>query len=111
MPDPDVLEIDPGRFRQRIMLQIATPVDNAQPTYVDGPTIWAEVTPIRGDEQTTAQQQFALGSYRVRLRQGPTVRALDRFQWNGRTLEIAAPPMPVDGRTAYLECLCVVKES
>jgi SPP1 family predicted phage head-tail adaptor len=66
----------------------------------------AHVRPLSGSELLAAQQVNASTTHEVRMRYGSDITARDRLTFDGRTLEIDAPPINVDERNRELVLRC-----
>lgn len=99
-----------GKLRHRITLQRNEPVRNSIgdpiPHWVDYATVNAEVAPLKGREFFDAQQITSELTTRVRIRWLKGVKAEHRIVFNGRTLEIASPPINVDEKNWELVLMC-----
>jgi head-tail adaptor len=94
--------MDPGRFREPVAIQAAnrTPDGAGGFTEVweDVPAwsaLWAEIAPLRGDEQILAQQTQASGTHRVRMWAVDGVKSTHhriRRHRDGAIMELVAPP-------------------
>lgn len=66
-----------GRLRDRVTLQVRTKTKNALGEevldWVDFATVWAEVTPIRGQEYFAAGQMQRSADVRLRMRARPGI--------------------------------------
>jgi SPP1 family predicted phage head-tail adaptor len=86
--------IDPGRLRERVMIQQATERRNALgETTLEWETFaerWASVDGLSSREFLLQGQQQTEMSHRVRLRYVPGMNSQMRFLWRGRVLEIAS---------------------
>jgi SPP1 family predicted phage head-tail adaptor len=93
---------DPGRFRERVAIQAAARTADGgggfTEAWADVPAwsaLWAEIAPLRGDEQIRAQQTQAQGTHRVRMWAVEGVKStLHRVRRlrDGGIMEIVAPP-------------------
>jgi len=86
-----------GIKRHRVDLERATTVQTdtgaLAKTWTRIGRVWADVTPIRGEELTQAQQLTATVSHRIRLRwsaAGATLTPADRIKWGGRLFELVS---------------------
>lgn len=61
-----------GRLRTRVVIQTVTRPDDGgggtAEVWVDGPTVWAHIEPLRGVERYAAQQTTSRVSHRVTIR-------------------------------------------
>lgn len=99
-----------GRLRHVITLQRNEPTKNdlgePTPNWVDYADCDAEIMPLRGREFFDAQQVNAELTTRVRIRWVEGVKAEHRVIFEGRTLEIASPPMNTDEKNRELVLMC-----
>ena len=77
--------MQPGDADQRIELQRETrttrPDGGADSSWAVYDTVWAKVVPITGREQDQADQQEALQSYRLTIRNRQDMTTADRVRW------------------------------
>lgn len=66
----------------------------------------AEVRPLSGSELLAAQQVSASTTHEIVMRYGSDITARDRLTFNGRTLELDAPPINVGERNRELVLRC-----
>lgn len=101
-------QLGAGDLREQVTIQSATetPNDSGGGTiaWADGDTVWANVAPVRGDEQLQAQRIDAVVLYRVTIWHRDDVSAANRLMWGSRPLNIRAVTDP-DGRRKWLEIL------
>ena len=86
--------IDPGRLRERIVIERATEARNSlgESTLSWGPFAerWASVEGLSSREVLLSGQQKTEATHRVRLRYVTGLTQQMRLQWRGRTLEIVS---------------------
>lgn len=99
-----------GTLRHMIALQSATKAENDYgedtETWADYAQTYAAVVPLRGSEFYKAQQVNAEITINVIIRYRDDVKASHRVIFEGRTLEIAAPPIDPQMRHRELHLLC-----
>lgn len=99
-----------GRLRRKITIQqqsitqdaVGQPVD----TWSDVASVWAGVEDISATETVRDGAFSAQVTTRVETRYRTGITAGMRITYDGRTLEIVAPPIDSEGRTRRLEILC-----
>jgi SPP1 family predicted phage head-tail adaptor len=100
--------IDPGKMRERVVVQIATGATNALGETVlswsDSSAVWASVEGVSAREALTYNQQEVTVTHRVRMRYLPGLSQQMRFAWRGRTLEIVSL-LEHNNRSEH-ECVC-----
>lgn len=85
-----------GDFRHRVVIQrnTTTPDGKGGRTSSWGTlaTVWAQVTPTRGNERQMAGAMTSEVAYRIRtrLRTDITIAPKDRLVWDSKTLQIHA---------------------
>jgi SPP1 family predicted phage head-tail adaptor len=101
-----------GDLREQVTIQTATETPNDSgggaidwPDSGVGTTVWANVAPVRGNEQLQAQRVDAVVLYRVTTRFRTDVTAANRLTWRGTPLNIRAVTDP-DGMRQWLEIMC-----
>ncbi len=99
-----------GKLRHRITIQQRSESardDYGAPTYAWSTlaTRWASIEPLRGQERFIADQTQSGVTHRVRLRYLSGVKPEMRFDYDGRTFEIAQV-LNRDELGAELELLC-----
>lgn len=112
--------MEPGELRHRVTIQrrIDTTNDRGGPveTYEDWFESWAEVRDLTPREQFQAQQVGAEITKKVRIRYRPGLDEKCRIRWVPRGgqsptvfeyLDVAGPPIAVDGRANELWLMCV----
>lgn len=86
--------IDPGKLRERVMVQVATGATNSVGelvlTWSDSSAVWASVEGVSAREQLLSGQSQVAISHRVRMRYLPGLTQSHRFSWRSRTLEIVS---------------------
>jgi SPP1 family predicted phage head-tail adaptor len=86
--------IDPGKLRERVIVQIASGATNSLGetvlTWANSTAAWASVEGVSASEALEAGQQEVNITHRVRLRYLPGLTQLMRFAWRGRTLDIVS---------------------
>jgi len=65
-------------------------------------TLWAQISPLRGNEAASARQINATVTHRIITRYLAGVKARDRFIWGDRTFEIISV-RNIDERNRMLE--------
>lgn len=108
--------MDSHKLDQRVTLQAlvtdSPPVDDygapAQ-TWTDVAELWAQVTPQSGREFIAGQAEHAALLYKVAIRHRPGLTAAMRLIWQGRVLDLVAPPARFGRRDEGLMLTC--KES
>jgi SPP1 family predicted phage head-tail adaptor len=99
-----------GTLRERIGVQTKTSTADAiggrSVTYSTTLYVWAKVEPLTGGERLRAQQVLPTLTYRVTVRQSTAITATSRLSWDGRTLQIVAPPQNVNARDRFLVLDC-----
>lgn len=102
-------KISAGNLRQQVTIQTATETPNdsggGDIAWADANAIWANVVPVRGNEQLQAQRVDAVVLYRVTTRFRTDVTAANRLTWRGTPLNIRAVTDP-DGMRQWLEIMC-----
>lgn len=106
--------MNPGLLRHRVQLQAAVEARvsskvNPQKTYATYATVYAAIEPMSGREFWNARQVDADVTGKVTIRFRTDVSAGHKIVYGTRTLEVASPPMDMDGRRRYLQM--VVKET
>lgn len=98
----------PPRKRHRLTIERATEAQNASgqvvKTWSTLKTIAANVVPLSGLEAVTGLQTEARVSHRVYINYDPDLTTKDRFDFEGRTLEIISA-LDVDERRREMVCL------
>jgi SPP1 family predicted phage head-tail adaptor len=100
-----------GRLRHRITIEQATVTRDAYGgetlTWGTYATIWALVTPVRGQERqiSAAAQELATLAYQVRMRYRSDIDPRMRVVWGTKVLDIESIYDPT-GRYAELILLC-----
>jgi SPP1 family predicted phage head-tail adaptor len=88
------MAIDPGKLRERIIVQQATETRNAlgetTQTWGTFAERWASVDGISAREFLTSGQQQTEITHRVRMRYLDGLNSTMRVSWRGRILEIAS---------------------
>jgi SPP1 family predicted phage head-tail adaptor len=94
--------MDPGRFREPVAIQAANRTPDGAGGYTEAwvdvvgwEVLFAEVAPLRGDEQITAQQTQAAATHRVRMWAVEGVKSTHhriRRHRDGGVMELVAPP-------------------
>jgi len=101
----------PGRMRHRITIQkpTASAADSfgeTTTTWSDLGTVWAFVLPLQSMERWQAARVNAEITYEVAIRYWAAVDETHRILWGSRTLELAAPPIDVDGLHREMRLMC-----
>ena len=99
-----------GRLRHRVTLlrpeisrdALGTP----QTTWIDAGAVWAGVEPLRGREFHAARQEYSDVAVRVVIRYRAGIGADWRVDYDGRVLELVAPPINPDERNRELQLMC-----
>lgn len=99
----------PGRLRQRLDLERATPTPDGAGgntlTWNLVATVSAEMTPLRAQERSVGEGLADLVTHRIVIRHRSDVATGDRFRWGARLFRVRSITDPQeDGR--YLTCLC-----
>lgn len=104
-----------GKLRHRITIE--SPADTQGATFGEAKltwstfaSVWAAVEPIGGKELLRADHVAGGLTHRVSLRYIAGVTAKMRINFNGRHLNIAAPPINKDERNIELELLCMEED-
>ena len=101
--------IDPGRMRERVVVQRATTAKNAigesVQTWTDLVERWASVEGLSSREVLQTGQQQTEVTHRVRMRYVAGMTSSDRLMWRGRVLEISS--LLEHGNRTEHELLCV----
>jgi SPP1 family predicted phage head-tail adaptor len=105
---------DPGRFRERVALQTAARTPDGAGGFTDAwadvpkwAELYAEIAPLRGDEQIRAHQTEAHMTHRVRMWALEGVKSTQhrvRRLRDGGVMEIVAPPI-YDAERLVMELL------
>jgi SPP1 family predicted phage head-tail adaptor len=86
--------IDPGKLRERLTVQIATPETNALGetvmTWGNSTSVWGSVEGVSAREAIEAGRQDMTLTHKVRLRYLSGLTQQMRFAWRNRTLNIAS---------------------
>jgi SPP1 family predicted phage head-tail adaptor len=92
--------MDPGRFRDPVVIEGPTRTPDGAggftETWTSGEQLWAEIAPLRGDEQIQAQQTTAAITHRVRMWAVEGVKSTRnrvRRLEDDAVMEIVAPPI------------------
>jgi SPP1 family predicted phage head-tail adaptor len=100
-----------GRLRHRVTIQQEAVIKGAlggqAKSWVDVVTVWEAVEPIRGREFFAAQQVNSEVTHRVTIRYRTGVTAKMRLVFQGRVLDISAPPIDVEERHRDLQLMCI----
>ena len=106
-----------GKLRHRVVIQrhngaqnsYGEQEDRAESGWADLIQVWAEAEPPTGTDRFDASRERTDQPYLVRMRRDPrfTVTAADRLRWDGRTLDIDAPPADIGGARRLLELSAV----
>ncbi|MDU4436550.1 MAG: phage head closure protein, partial [Pluralibacter gergoviae] len=103
-----------GRLRDRLVVQnpttIRSPTGQPVKAWSDGPTVWAEVKGISGNEQMSAGAETAEATIRVWIRFRRDVTAASRLKvltgpFKGAVLNVTGMPIS-DAKGSQLEILC-----
>lgn len=65
-------------------------------------TVWAKIFPAASKIADGYLEKVQEIVYRVVVRYGVDVQTTDKILWNGKTLEITAPPYLLDGRKKFI---------
>lgn len=99
-----------GTLTDRVQLKqrLTTPEDEGGEVSVFAPlaTVWARVRPLSSRQISEADARTVGASHSVVLRFRTDLSAGDRVVYRGRNLEVVAAN-DLNGRRAYLSCLCV----
>ncbi|MEM9019942.1 MAG: phage head closure protein [Planctomycetota bacterium] len=101
-----------GMLRQSIELhkpvESRDSIGGADLTYKPVARVYASVKPMTAREVLSADQQHPEITHRVVIRYLPNVQPEInwRLSFEGRTLEVAAPPIDVDNRRRFVQLLC-----
>ena len=100
--------IDPGKLRERVIVQIASGTTNTLGETVlswsDSSAVWASVEGVSAREALIAGQQDTSVTHKVRMRYLPGLTQQMRFAWRGRTLEIVS--LLEHGNRSEHEAIC-----
>lgn len=108
---------NPGRLRERVMIQIFSGAADGQggrsatsADWTDVQEVWAQVTPRGASERLVAERLEATIDYTVRIRfrddlADPREAAKHRLLWRGRPMNIRGAPN-IDERRHYLDMAC-----
>lgn len=110
-----------GKLRKQVSLQSVSRSQDGVGEDIDSfteyATAWASITPLRGSEQISGDQQSARQITSIVLRYNALIKATDRVVYTGcgsvgaRTFEINFP-RNIDERNHWMELLCTeVKDS
>ncbi len=102
-----------GNLRERVAIQQRTVTQSHTGEEIEAWTllaeVWARVEPLKGEEKFAASQIIASQRFNIHIRQRDDVTVLDRVQWNGLDLNIAAISNPDErGRYTQLDCVANV---
>jgi len=75
--------------------------------WTEGPTVWADVEPLRAREFFAAQAAQSTCDHKVTIRFRAGVTAKHRLVWRGQALDIVGEPIDVKAQRVWLELLCV----
>lgn len=96
---------DAGDLRERVKIQAETETPNdsggGEPSWSDVATVWAQILPVRGDEQIEAQRTESVVLWYVTIRYRAGVTAANKLVWKGQGMNIRAVVDP-DGRRTWL---------
>jgi len=99
-----------GRLRHRVSIEqfSATTDEVGDPveTWTPVDTVWANVLPISGREFFASKQVNAETTHRVFMRYRAALTANHRLVFQGRVLDISAPPINIGERNIELEIHC-----
>lgn len=98
-----------GRLDQRVEVQqcVKTRQDDGSyaTTWTKRADAWAQIEPLGGREDVTADAVRSVTDYRVTIRYIADLALTDRITWNGRELYITSAVMP-DGKRIAWELMC-----
>lgn len=99
---------DPGRLRQRLVLEVPVESDDGAGGIVRGyqtaATLWAALEPLSVSESIAAQALGATVTHRITLRSGVTLSNRHRFRLGARVFRIVAMRDP-DESGRFLDVL------
>lgn len=98
-----------GAMRQKVILQRRSNVTDAgggvSVSWTDVAALWAEITPLTGNESVQAMRVQPVQNYLVRLRRREDVTPDDRLMFGSRVLEIKSITN-VNQRGHWMQCRC-----
>ena len=98
-----------GKLRHRLTVQTVTGAQDryGEPsdTWADTRVVWAQVTPLTGDELIVARQVTPEVTHDIRMRYGVTVTPANRLLWGTRVFGILAV-LNIEERNRELQLLC-----
>ena len=65
-------------------------------------TVWAKVLPTASKISDGYHEKIQEIIYRIVVRYGIDIQVTDKIQWQGKTLEIIAPPYLLDGKRKFI---------
>ena len=67
----------------------------------DVETVWAKILPSSSKNSDGNQEKVQEIIYRIVVRKAVDVRVTDKILWDGKILEIIAPPYMLDGKRTF----------
>ena len=95
------MSIDPGRLNHRLVIEAPVEAPDGAGgvvrSHADAATIWAELTPLGGRGEVSAETSGAVVSYRILLRAGPGLTTRHRLRAGDRRFTIVSIVAHDDG--------------
>lgn len=103
----------PALLKDRVAIQSVTRVKDGQggstESWADGPTVWAQVTPLNGYERMRAMQLAAPVTHKLLIRYRAGLSTKNRLRLGTRTFDIKEV-IDLENRHAWMQVICVEGE-